>query len=64
MSNVATLLARAKQIHGSEGWVSLVRRGFTFVLHQLYEYRTYYLTEYKMENKPTSQRGGFDATYT
>ena len=50
MSNVATLLARAKQIHGSEGWVSLVRRGFTFVLHQLYEYRTYYLTEYKMEN--------------
>ena len=50
MSNVATLLARAKQIHGSEGWGSLVRRGFAFVLHQLYEYRTYYLTEYKMEN--------------
>ena len=50
MSNVATLLARAKHIYGSEGWVSLVRRGFAFVLHQLYEYRTYYLSEYELEN--------------
>jgi hypothetical protein len=59
MSNVTTIMARAKQIHGSEGWVSLVRRGFTFMLYQLYEYRTYYLTEYKMENSRSLNEADF-----
>ena len=50
MNNLATLLARAKQIHGSEGWVSLIRRGFAFMLHQLYENRTYYLSGHTAED--------------
>jgi len=51
MSNLATLLARAKQIHGSEGWVSLVRRGFAFVARCFFKYDTYHLyVEYYREN--------------
>lgn len=50
MGKLAALPARAKQIHESEGWVSLVRRGFAFVSCQLYEYRTYYLSEYDLAN--------------
>lgn len=50
MGKLTALSARAKQIHESEGWASLVRRGFAFVSRQLCEYRTYYLSEYDLAN--------------
>jgi hypothetical protein len=43
MSRIADLYRKAKQIYHTDGFVSLVRRGFAFLLYCFFEYRTYYI---------------------
>jgi len=50
MGCIADHYDRAKQIYLTEGLVSLLRRGFRFLVYCLIEYRSYYLTEHGHEN--------------
>jgi len=43
MTRRKSLFSRAKQIYGSEGLGSLLRRGLAFVLSLIFKYQTYYL---------------------
>lgn len=49
MHTIAILLNRAKEIFQTEGLISLLRRGFPFLIRQyFFRYRTVYLYEYKL----------------
>jgi hypothetical protein len=50
MDKLTTMFKRAKQIYKAEGFVSLVRRGFAFVLWLFFDCRTYYLYRYMLDN--------------
>lgn len=50
MSSHTGLFRTAKQIYRSEGFLPLLRRGFAFLLNRVFEYRTYYLKAYILEN--------------
>ena len=43
MDELATLVNKAKQIYHNEGLLSLLRRGFRFLVYCVFEYRCYWL---------------------
>jgi len=45
MNRISWLPRRAKQVFQTEGFISLVRRGFAFVAFRFFRYQTYYLYE-------------------
>jgi len=51
MNRISWLLKRAKEILQTEGFIPLVRRGFSFVGNQLFSYRTYYLFEHTLKER-------------
>ena len=56
---VTVLTGRAKEVYRSDGLPGLLRRGFAFALRPLFEYRTYYLTRYNLENLAQLQDADF-----
>ena len=50
VTRLTSLFSRAKQIYRSDGLVSLLKRGFAFMLSWFFEYRTCYLFEFHTEN--------------
>ena len=59
MRGPTALFERAKQIYQTEGFVSLVRRGFAFVVGCFFRYETYYLYELPTENVRELNEAGF-----
>ena len=59
MGRIADQFDRAKQIYRNEGLVSLLRRGFRFLVYCVFEHRTYYLWGNDVEDVRSSNEADF-----
>ena len=59
MDRLTTLSRRAKQIYRNEGLISLLRRGFRFLVYCVFEHRTYYLWGNDVEDVRSSNEADF-----